>query len=390
MADNKNYYDILGVSKTASEDEINAAFKKLARKYHPDLHPGDAEAAEKFKEVNEAHEVLTDPQRKAQYDMEQNMRSGMGGGPRPGGPGGMGGMGGMGGFGGFGDIFNDIFGSMGDMGGPGAAQPDNSGDNIEAEMQLSFMEAVRGCSKEFSYARNEPCRSCRGTGARGGTALQTCLKCGGKGQLRVAQNTLFGQSVRMIVCPDCQGKGKRITAPCPDCRGRGAVRRETKISVTVPPGVDSTSYLKKRGMGQASTKGGPPGDLIVKFKIAPHRLFTRKNMDLYVDLPVPYATATLGGVIKVPDTDGTFDYTIPEGTQSGTVFTLAGKGIKSKNGTGSLFIRVIVEVPAKPSREQRKAMEEEIKSFDLKQYEKARSFSDAMDALYGVKPYSKK
>ena len=280
---------------------------------------------------------------------------------------------------------------MNDSGAPGAgAAPDNSGDDIEAEMQLSFMEAVRGCSKEFSYARNEPCRSCHGTGARGGTALQTCMKCGGKGQLRITQNTMFGRTVRMGVCPDCGGKGKRITAPCPDCRGRGAVRRETKISVTVPPGVDSTSYLKKRGMGQASTKGGPPGDLIVKFKIAPHRLFTRKNMDLYVDLPVPYATAALGGVIKVPDADSTFDYTIPEGTQSGTVFTLAGKGIKSKNGTGSLFIRVIVEVPVKPSRDQRKAMEDEIKGFDIKQYEKARAFSDAMDALYGVKPYSKK
>ena len=383
MADKKNYYEILGVSKTASVDEIKAAYKTLVKKYHPDLHPGDAEAAEKFKDVNEAHEVLSDPQRKQQYDMELNFRS-MGGGPRPGGPGGFGG------FGGFGDIFNDIFGSMNDAAAASAAPRDNSGDDIEAEMTLSFMEAVRGCSKEFTYARNESCPSCRGTGARNGTAMRTCLKCAGKGQLRITQDTMFGRTVRMGICPDCGGKGKIITERCPDCKGRGSARKEMKINVTVPPGVDNTSYLKKRGMGQASTKGGPSGDLVIKFKIAPHRLFTRKNMDLYLDLPVPYATAALGGVIKVPDIEGTFDYTIPEGTQSGTVFTLHGKGIKSKNGTGSLFLRVIVEVPTKLTRDQRKEMETAVKNFDLKQYDKAKSFSDAMDALYGVHPYTKK
>lgn len=386
MADKKNYYEILGLNKNASADDIKAAYKKLVKQYHPDLHPGDATAAEKFKEVNEANEVLSDPERKKAYDFELNMRAG--GGPRPGGPGGPGGFGG---FGGFGDIFNDIFNSMNDTGaGAGPGAPSNAGEDVQAEMTLSFMEAARGCVKDFAYARNEACPSCRGTGARGGTALKMCLKCAGKGQIRITQNTMFGRTVRMGICPDCNGKGKIIIERCPDCKGRGINRRETKISVTVPPGVDNTSYLKKRGMGQASTQGGPPGDLIINFKIAPHRLFTRKNMDLYLDLPIPYATAALGGVIKVPDIDSTFEYTIPEGTQSGTVFTLHGKGIKSKNGTGSLFLRVIVEVPTKLSRDQRKAMEDAVKNFDVRQYDKAAKFSDAMSALYGVTPYGKK
>ncbi len=384
MADKKNYYEILGLSKNASADEIKAAYKKLVKQYHPDLHPGDAAAAEKFKEVNEANEVLSDPERKQAYDMELNFR---GAGPRPGGPGGPGGFGG---FGGFGDIFNDIFSGMGGMGDAPGAPKDNSGDDIQAEMSLSFMEAARGCSKEFSYTRNEPCAACRGTGARGGTAFKTCLKCAGKGQIRITQDTMFGRTVRMGICPDCNGKGKVILDKCPDCKGRGINRKEMKISVTVPAGVDNTSYLKKRGLGQASTQGGPPGDLIVNFKVAPHRLFTRKNMDLYLDLPIPYATAALGGVVKVPDIENVFEYTIPEGTQSGTVFTLHGKGIKSRNGTGSLFLRVIVEVPTKLSRDQRKEMENAVKNFDIRQYDKAKKFSDAMDALYNVTPYSKK
>lgn len=386
MADKKNYYEILGLNKNASADEIKAAYKKLVKQYHPDLHPGDATAAEKFKEVNEANEVLSDPERKQAYDFELNMRAG--GGPRPGGPGGPGGFGG---FGGFGDIFNDIFNSMGGGGAADAGAPrTNAGEDIQTEMPLSFMEAARGCVKDFTYTRNESCPACRGTGARGGTALKICLKCAGKGQIRITQDTMFGRTVRMGICPDCNGKGKVITDKCPDCKGRGFIRKEMKISVTVPAGVDNTSYLKKRGLGQASTQGGPAGDLIVNFKVAPHRLFTRKNMDLYLDLPVPYATAALGGVIKVPDIDSTFEYTIPEGTQSGTVFTLHGKGIKSKAGTGSLFLRVIVEVPTKLTRDQRKAMEDAVKNFDIRQYDKAKKFSDAMDALYNVSPYSKK
>ena len=385
MADKKNYYDVLGVSKTATQDEIKSAYRKLAKQYHPDFHPGDAAAAEKFKEVNEANEVLTDKDRRAAYDFELNHVRGMGGGPRPGGA-----PGGFGGFGGFGDIFNDIFGGMGADGGVAGAAKDNSGDDIQTEMQLTFMEAARGCTKDFSYSRNESCSACRGTGARNGTALRTCLKCAGKGQIRITQDTMFGRTVRMGICPDCNGKGKIITEKCPDCKGRGYSRKDMKISITVPPGVDNTSYLKKRGLGQASPQGGPSGDLIINFKVAPHRLFTRKNMDLYLDLPIPYATAALGGVIKVPDVEKVFDYTIPEGTQSGTVFTLHGKGIKSKNGTGSLFLRVIVEVPTKLSRDQRKEMEGAVKNFDIRQYDKAKKFSDAMDALYGVAPYSKK
>ena len=228
MADKKNYYEILGVSKTASVDEIKAAYKKLVKQYHPDLHPGDAAAAEKFKEVNEANEVLTDKDRRAAYDFELNHVRGMGG-PRPGGA-----PGGFGGFGGFGDIFNDIFGGMGADGGVAGAAKDNSGDDIQTEMQLTFMEAARGCTKDFSYSRNESCSACRGTGARNGTALRTCLKCAGKGQIRITQDTMFGRTVRMGICPDCNGKGKIITEKCPDCKGRGYSRKDMKISITVP------------------------------------------------------------------------------------------------------------------------------------------------------------
>ena len=382
MAEKKNYYDILGVSKTASAEEIKAAFKKLARQYHPDLHPGDSIAAEKFKEINEANETLSDKEKRAAYDFEINHARGAAAGGRPAG------AGGFSGFGGFGDIFNDIFNGMG--GGDGGASRDTAGEDIQTDMPLSFMEAARGCTKDFAYVRNESCPTCKGTGAKNGTALKTCLKCGGKGQLRITQDTLFGRSIRMGVCPDCNGKGKIVTEKCPACRGRGLFRKEMKINITVPPGVDNTSYLKKRGLGQASTQGGPAGDLIINFKVAPHRLFTRKNMDLYLDLPIPYATAALGSVIKVPDIDGVFDYTIPEGTQSGTVFTLHGKGIKSKNGIGSLFLRVIVEIPARLTRDQRKAMEDAVKDFDIRQYDKSKKFTDAMDALYGVNPYPKR
>lgn len=400
MADKKNYYEILGVSKTASADEIKSAFRKLAVKYHPDRNQGDAVAAEKFKEVNEANEVLSDPDKKKAYDFELNMRTGggmggMGGGPRPGG---MGGFGGFGGFGGMGDIFNDIFNSMnggGGAGAPGAASAADAtqnaaGEDVQTELQLTFMEAARGCVKDVSYTRNESCPACRGTGAKNGTAFINCVKCGGKGRISITQNTMLGRQVRVSICPDCGGKGKNILERCLDCKGKGVVRKETKISVTIPAGVDNSSYLKKRGMGQASTQGGPAGDLVVNFKVAPHRLFTRKSMDLYLDLPIPYATAALGGVVKVPDVDGVFEYTIPEGTQSGTVITMHGKGIKSKDGTGSLFLRVIVEVPTKLTRDQRKAMEDAVKGFDIRQYDKATKFNDAMNALYNTSPYSKK
>ncbi len=374
MAEKKNYYEILGVKKDATEEEIKAAYKKLVKQYHPDLHPGDNLAAEKFKEINEANEVLSDKQKRAAYDYEQE-HPGMGG---------MGGMGGAG-FGGFEDIFSSIFQGFG---GGASVQRDTSGDDIRLQVELSFMDAAKGCTKDFSYMRNEPCPACKGTGAKDGTAFRSCTKCGGKGQVRFSQETIFGRTIRVGACPDCGGRGKIITEKCPECKGKGYLRRETKVTVNIPAGADTDSYMRRRGFGQASAEGGAPGDLILVFRVQPHKIFKRKNFDLYVDLPIPFTTAVLGGTVRVPDLDDAFDYTIPEGTQSGTVFTVRGKGIKSKNGTGNLYLNVFVEVPTKLTKEQKRALED-VDRFELKQFDKSKKYADNLSALYGKDAYKK-
>ena len=379
MAEKRNYYEVLGVSKDASEEEIKAAYKKLVKQYHPDLHPGDKLAAEKFKEINEANEVLSDKQKRAAYDYEQEH-------PGMGGMGGAGGAG-FGGFGGFGDIFDSIFQGFG---GSASVQRDTTGEDIQLSLNLSFMDAAKGCTKEVPYTRNEPCPSCGGTGAKGGTAMRTCSRCGGKGQVRFTQDTMFGRTVRVGACPDCGGRGKIVTDKCPDCKGRGYVRRDTKVRLDIPAGADTGSYIRKRGYGQASTEGGAPGDLIVVIRVEPHRIFRRKNMDLYVELPVSFKTAALGGTVKVPGLDDTFDYQIPAGTQSGTTFTLRGKGIRSRNGTGSLYLTVFVEVPTKLTGEQKRKIAEAADGIDIKQYERSKKYADSVSALYGQDPYSGK
>ena len=377
MAEKKNYYEVLGVGKDASEEEIKAAYKKLVKQYHPDLHPNDPLAAEKFKEINEANEVLSDKQKRAAYDYEQAH-------PGMGGMGGMGGAGGFSGFSGFGDIFDSIFQGFG---GSASVQRDTTGEDIQLTLTLSFMDAAKGCRKEISYTRNMPCPSCSGTGAKNASAMRTCSKCGGKGQVRFTQDTMFGRTIRVGDCPDCGGRGKIVTEKCPDCKGKGFVRRDMRVTLDIPAGADTGSYMRKHGYGQASTQGGAPGDLIVVMRVEPHRIFQRKGMDLYVDLPVPFATAALGGTVKVPGLDDTFDYTIPEGTQSGTTFTVRGKGIKTSGGTGNLYLRVFVEVPVKLSRDQKIRLRDAAASVDLKQYDKSKKYADSIGALYGKDPY---
>ncbi len=378
MADKKNYYDVLGVKKDATEEEIKTAYRKLAKQYHPDLHPDDPSCAEKFREINEANEVLSDKQKRAAYDYEQE-HPGMGGMG-----GGFGGFSGAG-FTGFSDIFDSIFSGFGG----GSMRRDTTGEDIGLQVTLSFMDAAKGCRRDISYYRNEPCPACRGTGAKDGTAYKTCQKCGGKGQVRLVQETMFGRTVRVGACPDCGGRGKIVTEKCPDCKGRGYQRKETKLSIDIPAGVDNTSTLTKRGYGQASAEGGAAGDLIISFRIEPHKIFKRNGMDLYVDLPVPFLTAVLGGTVKAPDLNDVFDLTVPEGTQSGTEFVLRGKGIHGRTATGSLHIKVIAETPVKLSKDQKAALAAAAQNIDLKSYDKAKKYSDNISALYGKDPYKK-
>lgn len=381
----KNYYEVLGVDKKASQDDIKAAYRKLARQYHPDLHPNDEECAKKFKEINEANEVLSDPQKRQQYDMELEN-------PGAGNFGGFGGFGSgsqsAGGFGGFGDIFGDIFGAFSgsDRGNRSAAQ---DGDDINLEVELSFLDAAKGCKKDITYTRKEPCPDCRSTGAKNGTSYKQCDKCKGTGTIQyVSGNSIF-RTVQQRACDACGGKGKIIIEKCPTCGGRGYQRKQTTISLNIPAGADTNSYITKKGYGEASTTGGEPGDLIVVFKVQPHKLFKRNKFDLYVDLPISYTTAALGGKVKVPTLEDTVTLDIPEGTQSGKVFQIRGKGIASRLGTGSLYVTVYVEVPTKLTKAEKQRLLDFDSDIELKQYDKMKKYDDAMQSLYGAKPYEK-
>lgn len=388
----KNYYEVLGVDKKASQDDIKAAYRKLARQYHPDLHPNDEECAKKFKEINEANEVLSDPQKRQQYDYELENPGAANGGFE-----GFGGFGSGGGFssstggfgsGGFGDIFGDIFGSfMG--GGRGETEEDKQGEDIKLEVELSFLDAAKGCKKDITYSRKEPCSDCRSTGAKNGTQYKTCDKCKGTGTIQyVSGNSIF-RSVRQGACDACGGKGKIILEKCPTCGGKGYQRKSTTISLTIPAGADNGSYIRKKGYGEASLRGGEPGDLIVVFKVLPHKLFKRKNFDLYIDLPISFATAALGGKVQVPTLDDTVWLDIPEGTQTGKTFTIRGKGINSRLGAGNLNVTVTVEVPSKLTKAEKQRLMDFDSDIELKQYDKMKKYDDAMQALYGKSAYTK-
>lgn len=374
-----NYYEILGVSKDATQDEIKTAYRKLVKQYHPDLHPNDPACAAKFKEINEANETLSDPQKRKKYDFEQE-HPGMGG---------FGGFGGgayesTGGFGGFDDIFGDIFSQFTGGGARASQEVNRKGQDISLEVELSFLDAAKGCTKEVSYNRNEPCKTCRGTGAKNGSSYSTCYTCKGKGQIQYVSGGGFFQSISVRPCTDCNGTGKRILEKCPDCSGRGYNKTKTTVSFDIPAGADTNSYIRKRGYGDASKTGGEAGDLIVVFKVLPHKIFKRKNYDLYLELPIPFKLATLGGKVKIPTLDDTIEITIPECTQSGKTFTVKGKGIRSRMGFGDLFVTVTVEVPDRLNKDARKALEKFDDALNIKQYEKIRKFNEDMSSLYGV------
>lgn len=358
MADKRDYYEVLGVEKGASAEEIKKAYRKAAMKYHPDRNPGDKEAEEKFKEAGEAYEVLSDDDKRARYDqygfagVDPNYAGGAGYG------GGFDGFGGgFGGFGDLGDIFGDLFGggSTRRSGGQNAAR---RGQDVMTRLELTFEEAAFGCDKEVATYRVENCAACNGTGSADGN-VETCPKCHGTGQERVVQNFMGMQMQATQPCSRCGGKGKIIKTPCNTCKGKGKVRRTKKINVKVPAGVDEGQSVRVRGEGDVGTGGAPNGDLLVKIQIRPHKEFQRQDYDVYSRVPISFAQAALGAEIEVPTLDGKVSYTIPEGTQTGREFVLRGKGIPLVNNPktrGDHHFQVVVETPTRLTAEQKELL----------------------------------
>lgn len=363
MADKRDYYDVLGVNKTASDDEIKSAYRKLAKKYHPDLNPGDKAAEASFKEINEAYEVLSDKDKRSKYDQFGHAafdpNAGFGGG-------GFGGFSGFssggfsGSFDGFGDILNSMFGG-GFGGGTRSANPNAPmrGDDLRYNLTIAFDEAAFGVKKEISYRREEKCPVCSGTGAKTGSKTSTCSKCGGSGQVRVQQNTMFGSMMSTRVCDACGGSGKVIEQPCESCKGSGRTSKVIKVNVTIPAGIDDGQTIRVGGKGGAGYNGGPDGDLLVTIRVKDHKQFIREGYNLYTNLSIPITTAVLGGEVKVPTLSGDVKYNIPSGTQSGTTFRLKDLGVQKlqQQGKGDLYINVAVDIPKHLTDEQRELFE---------------------------------
>ena len=353
----RDYYEVMGVSKTATQDELKKAYRKLARKYHPDLNKDNEEAAEKFKECNEAYSVLSDDQKRAQYDQFGHAafeNGGMGGG------GGFGGAGGFGGFGGSGmeDIFDMFFGGQGGRGGSRAKSGPQRGADLRFDLEITFEEAAFGLEKEINLYRDETCDHCHGEGAEPGSKVESCPECNGTGYVRFTQNTMFGQMVNERPCSRCKGEGKIISEPCKECRGKGTVKRNKKLKVKIPAGVDNGSRLRVSGEGEAGAKGGPSGDLYVYLYVKPHKFFERDGTTVLCEVPINIVQATLGADIKGPTLDGQVTMKVPEGTQPGKVLRLKGKGIPSLRGggRGDQLVRIKVVVPTKLSDKQKDAL----------------------------------
>lgn len=372
MADKQDYYETLGISKGAGDDEIKKAYRQMAKKYHPDMNPGNKEAEQKFKEVNEAYEVLSDADKRAKYDQYGHAAFEQGGGF------------GGGGFGGFdfdmGDIFSSIFGGgFGGFGGgrsQSRANAPQAGEDIGLRVVLSFEEAAFGCKKEVSFARIQKCGDCSGTGAKKGTSPEKCSRCGGRGTITVNQRTAFGMMQSTNACPDCGGTGKIIKTPCENCRGKGYIKINKKLDVNIPAGIDDGQRIALRGQGNEGRNGGPAGDLIIQVSVRPHAIFERDGNDIYCEVPISFAEAALGAKIKIPTLDGQMEYDIPEGTQTGTMFTIKQKGINAVNSRskGNLYVKVVVETPKSLSAEQKKLLRQFADTLGEKNTAKKNSF----------------
>lgn len=376
---NKDYYKILGVDKNASQDEIKSAYRRLAKQYHPDLHPNDEECARKFKEVNEAYEVLGDSNKRANYDEYGSANpndffgragAGFGGG-------------GFSGFGGFDDIF-DIFSSFGGGGsrrGRTSANMNIPGEDIVLNVTLKFNEAVFGCEKVFKVNMLDKCEVCHGTGAKNGSEFTTCPDCHGTGEVTITQSTLFGRMTSTAPCKTCNATGKIIKTRCEECLGKGSVKKSKEIKVNIPAGINDGQVITMRGRGNASKRQGPNGDLVINVSVTPHPLLVRDGINLTLDLPIPFTTAYLGGKVEVPLADGKYTLEIPALTQPNTVFKLKGKGVKAlqRDSYGDLLVTIRVEMPSSITKHDKEIMESLVSSSN--NYKKVKNYLDKMSKL---------
>ena len=353
MAENKrDYYEVLGIGKGASDDEIKKAYRQLAKKYHPDANPGDKEAEAKFKEASEAYAILSDPEKRRQYDQFGHSAFEQGGG--------------AGGFdftnmGDMGDIFGDIFGDL--FGGGRSRRANNGpmkGSNLRTTIRITFEEACFGTEKELELNLKDECGTCHGTGAKPGSSAETCSKCGGRGQVTYTQQSLFGMVRNVQTCPDCRGTGKIIKEKCPDCYGSGYISRKKKIQVSVPAGIDDGQSIRIRGKGEPGSNGGERGDLLVEVAVSRHPIFQRQDYDIYSTAPMSFTTAALGGDVRISTIDGDVLYTVKPGTQTDTKVRLRGKGVptlRNKDVRGDHYVTLIVQVPTKLNGEQKELLE---------------------------------
>ena len=390
MSEKRDYYEVLGVSKDADAKEIKKAYRKLAMKYHPDKNPGDKAAEEKFKEINEAYEVLSDEEKRSTYDRfghdGLNGQAGFGGGQ------GFGGFGGSGGFGGFEDIFGDIFGSgFGGFGGSGSSsrrRGPRRGADIRQSVTIKFEEAAFGKKIKVKINRSEECDECHGSGAKPGTTKKTCPTCHGSGTVQSVQRTPFGNIASQRTCSTCDGEGEINESPCNKCHGKGSVRKTKTIEVDIPAGIDDGQMIKLSGQGEVGEKGGPRGDLYIVVNVQKHEIFTREGYDVYIEMPIRFTQAALGDKLEVPTLDGKVSYNLPEGTQTGTVFRLREKGIPKlrSNSRGDQYVKVIIDTPKKLNDEQKELLRKFDESCGNKVHEKQRSWKSKIDNFFkGIK-----
>lgn len=378
----RDYYEVLGVSRDASEEEIKKAYRRLARRYHPDVNKDDPEAEAKFKEISEAYKVLSDPKARAQYDRFGHAAFDGAGGQGAGGFDPFGDFGGFGGFGGFDDIFDMFFGGAGEARRRSAPR---KGADLRYDLELSFEQAAFGFETEIELPRTEVCGHCHGSRAEPGTAVRDCPQCGGRGEVRESRQTAFGRFVSVHPCPRCRGEGKVIETPCRECRGSGVVSRRRKIKVKIPAGVDSGFRLRLAGEGEAGERGGPPGDLYIYITVREHEFFRREGNDVHCEVPVSFVQAALGDEIEVPTLSGTVKLKIPEGTQTGTRFRLRGQGIPDPRGygRGDQYVSVRVVTPTRLTSRQKELLREFARAGGDGAPEEKSFFGRVKDALKG-------